>query len=228
MKFFQKSSIQTSCQVVLQVLPFLGQVGEPGLPGVPGERGHRGEPGIPGTDGTPGPRGEEGPRGKQGDSGRRNSQIFAFHSFNTTIPDCPDHTYSLWEGYSLISSGGKTQSLSKPGSCMRRFTFMKTSSDGETATTESQWHAADDVMEEMAGDEDGTKHSRELLYRKLVSRCSVCEVERTLLTIHSATSDLPECPPKWEGLWSGFSYYSKYVSCCNSSEIISQELKITV
>ena len=48
--------------------------------------------------------------------------------------------------------------------------------------------------------------------KKLVSRCSVCEVEGSVLTRHSMTTELPECPEGWESMWTGFTYQSLSVS----------------
>jgi hypothetical protein len=48
--------------------------------------------------------------------------------------------------------------------------------------------------------------------KKMVSRCSICEVEGSVLTRHSMTTELPECPEGWESLWTGFTYQSLSVS----------------
>lgn len=48
----------------------------------------------------------------------------------------------------------------------------------------------------------------EVTARKMVSRCSICEVEGSVLTRHSMTTELPECPEGWESLWTGFTYQS--------------------
>ena len=49
--------------------------------------------------------------------------------------------------------------------------------------------------------------------RRLVSRCSVCEVEGSVLTRHSMTTELPGCPKGWTSMWAGYSYQSVSVSC---------------
>ncbi len=77
--------------------------------------------------------------------------------------------------------------------------------------SESRWYAANDVESLSSSDEGESK------YRKMVSRCSVCEVERTLLAVHSGSTHNPECPPRWNTLWSGFSYISASVSDIASS-----------
>ena len=41
-----------------------------------------------------------------------------------------------------------------------------------------------------------------------VSRCSVCSVPGTVVTVHSQTSSLAECPNTWSSLWSGYSFIS--------------------
>lgn len=182
----------------------LGMTGGRGISGEQGPRGERGlsgEAGLPGLDGTPGPRGEEGPRGNQGEMGHGRSEIFTLHSFNHSIPECPQHSFSLWAGYSLVSLSSKLQPspLSNPSSCMRRFSTLTTLGEqGPDKDSVSVWHAAAQDVES-AGGKGGSDE---------VSRCAVCEVEGSLLTMHSMSTHLPSCPPSWGSLWSGFSYIS--------------------
>jgi integrin beta 8 len=154
------------------------------------------------VNGAPGPRGEEGLRGKQGKQGNGSSEVFVLHSYNSTVPRCPMATHTLWEGYSLgPGSAGSTlnKGISNPGTCMRQFSLLQTLANLGHASTASVWHAAGDVD----GVESG-KTVDEPTARKMAARCSVCEVERSLLTLHSGSTQLPQCPQGWESLWRGF------------------------
>lgn len=37
-------------------------------------------------------------------------------------------------------------------------------------------------------------------------RCSVCETTSTVISIHSQTIQIPDCPQRWESLWTGYSF----------------------
>lgn len=50
------------------------------------------------------------------------------------------------------------------------------------------------------------------LVQSAVARCSVCQLEGTLLTVHSESSHDPECPAGWGDLWTGFTYTLGVVS----------------
>lgn len=181
----------------------------PGDPGAQGESGLRGEAGIPGLGGTHGPKGEEGHHGKPGERGHGNSEIFTLHSFNHSVPACPQHSSLLWAGYGLVSLSSRLQpsALSNPNSCMRRFSVLTTLGGlGRDRDSISVWHAAvPDV--ESSGNVGGAKE---------VSRCAVCEMEGSLLTVHSMSTNIPPCPSSWDSLWSGFTYVSESaVSLCN-------------
>lgn len=39
-----------------------------------------------------------------------------------------------------------------------------------------------------------------------ISRCSVCEAPANVIAVHSQTSQVPECPQGWDGLWIGYSF----------------------
>lgn len=173
-----------------------------GTPGKPGGRGLHGATGADGVNGGPGPRGEEGQRGKQGAQGNGGSEVFVLHSFNSSVPQCPATARMLWEGFSLGSAFFKNS-----GSCMRRFSLLQTLANlGGHGSTESVWHAAVDVE----GVEDGRKVDEETA-KKMVARCSVCEMERSLLTLHSGSTQLPQCPEGWESMWTGFTYITSTV-----------------
>ena len=154
--------------------------------------------------GIPGARGEEGPRGKQGPQGNGSTEVFVLHSFNSTIPQCPQTAHMLWEGFGLTD-----KAISDSGSCMRRFSeFQKLDNLGSGGDgTRTLWYAASGV--------DGVQDGRELdvpTARKMAARCSVCEVERSLLTVHSGSTRLPQCPQGWESVWSGFTQVTSNVS----------------
>jgi integrin beta 8 len=41
---------------------------------------------------------------------------------------------------------------------------------------------------------------------KYVSRCTVCEAPANVMAMHSQTSQIPDCPRGWKGLWIGYSF----------------------
>ena len=174
------------------------------MDGLSGERGPEGKRGEQGMDGAPGPRGEDGPMGMKGERGDGHSAVFALHSFNSTVPTCPSSSHQLWEGYSIASKLTHSY-LSTPGSCVRRFVMLITTRQLDVGMA-SRWYGASDV------EFDGLGGQGESYFGRMVSRCSVCEVERTILTVHSISTRLPECPPKWQSFWSGFSFLSSAVS----------------
>ncbi|KAE8294821.1 Collagen alpha-1(IV) chain Arresten Precursor [Larimichthys crocea] len=42
--------------------------------------------------------------------------------------------------------------------------------------------------------------------KNYISRCSVCEARANVISVHSQTSSVPECPSGWDPLWSGYSF----------------------
>lgn len=40
----------------------------------------------------------------------------------------------------------------------------------------------------------------------VVNRCTVCEASTRVITVHSQSVQLPDCPDGWEPLWRGFSF----------------------
>ena len=188
-----------------------GEHGAAGRPGPRGERGSLGRAGLPGMDGAPGVRGEEGQQGGLGERGHGHSDILVVHSFRRAVPDCPTHSTLLWNGYSLLSLSSELppSPLSSISACPRQFSTQTTlgllDQDGGSA---SLWHAAaSSDQDPFVGGEEPPNMN--------VSRCAVCEVEATLLTVHSMSTKVPSCPPTWQGLWTGFSYISSrdLVSC---------------
>lgn len=104
---------------------FVGYEGEIGLKG---EAGAQGPPGLPGLDGYTGPKGEVGDPAPPPPDSKSRGFVFARHSQNVHIPDCPRNTDKLWEGYSIASVIGSSravgQDLGLGGSCMQRFSTM--------------------------------------------------------------------------------------------------------
>ena len=193
--------------ICLETLGMAGERGPSGNPGLQGNRGFIGEAGTPGLDGTPGSQGKEGPSGKHGERGRGNSEIFTLHSFNHSVPVCPQHSSLLWDGYSLASlSRGMSSPLSNSFSCARQFSILTTlRSQGPNKDSVSTWYAASDVKS--AGNGGGAGE---------VSRCAVCEMEGSLLTVHSLSTNVPPCPSSWESFWNGFTLVSETgVSLCH-------------
>jgi len=41
---------------------------------------------------------------------------------------------------------------------------------------------------------------------QFISRCSVCDVPANVVAFHSQTTDVPDCPRGWTGLWIGYSF----------------------
>jgi integrin beta 8 len=39
-----------------------------------------------------------------------------------------------------------------------------------------------------------------------ISRCVVCDVTTNTLAVHSQTTEVPQCPAGWKGLWIGYSF----------------------
>lgn len=168
---------------------------------------------MSGMDGSVGARGDEGATGVRGERGEARTHVFATHSFNSTVPECPGATDLLWEGYSLATSYNNPslqQALANPNSCMRRFSMLMTFADlDDNVGSSSYWNGAEDVVGSW---ERGEAVSDQTKIRSALARCSVCELQRSLLTVHSGSTHVPECPPGWGGLWTGFSYLTASVS----------------
>ena len=179
-----------------------GEQGEPGIDGQPGERGLKGERGTagrPGYDGRPGSPGDPGPPGRDGKNRHRRSELLTIHSHSTKVPTCPPNSHQLWDGYSY--EGSHTSS----SSCLPQFGALRS-----LHSIRSNWKA---IIMEGSNTLREVSHMDEAEARKLVSRCAVCEVESSVLTHHSLTTKLPECPEGWESLWVGFTFTKLDVSC---------------
>ena len=183
------------------------------MPGLSGRNGRDGDEGPRGHDGKPGSPGSPGLSGKDGRSGVSRGDIVVVHSQSRVPPECPGRATKLWDGYSFVQSVAAGSifgdDLGKPGSCLRAFTptpFTTCHGSGKCAGTDdnnlfgSDW-LANEQMEE--GVEIPVHGGRDF-----VSRCSVCEAPGSVLTVHSQLTELPDCPPSWESLWTGYSYWS--------------------
>ena len=161
-------------------------------------KGERGTAGRPGYDGRPGSHGEPGPPGRDGKHGHRSSELVTIHSHSTEVPTCPPNSRRLWDGYSY--EGSHTSS----SSCLPQFGALRS-----LHNIRSNWKA-------IAMENSDARHKDSLLdeaeARMLVSRCAVCEVQRSVLTHHSLTTKLPKCPDGWESLWVGFTFTKLDVS----------------
>lgn len=106
----------------------IGEVGLIGVEGPKGESGFPGAPGVPGLDGVQGTKGETGIDAQSPSRARSRGFVFARHSQDVHIPECPPNTERLWEGYSFASVIGSSravgQDLGKAGSCLLRFSTM--------------------------------------------------------------------------------------------------------
>lgn len=211
---------------------FDGRPGEPGLPGrkgdfgeegargfpgdfgFPGRRGERGDDGLPGLsgrDGLAGFPGDTGPKGLPGIGGAGPGIYFARHSQQTYVPDCPQGTTKMWDGYSLSfvvgNSRAHSQDLGLPGSCLRRFSTMpfmfcniNNVCNVAWRSDYSYWLATPEPMTPMM---DPVKEEQIQPY---ISRCVVCEAPSEIVAVHSQTMRIPDCPVGWSGLWIGYSF----------------------
>ena len=176
---------------VCQLCSLTGDAGLPGLDGSQGERGFKGdsgEPGERGIDGTLGREGEQGPRGIQGMPGTGVTEVIAVHSRSSSVPQCPDGSNLLWDGYSFVRF---ISDMARSGSCLRQFLPSGFKDRGKFSWLLSKQDVNEDKVQYGVAD---------------VSRCSVCEVTGSILTLHSQTTSVPECPETWSSVWAGYSY----------------------
>ena len=202
----------------LDGLPGLvGVKGKTGLQGVTGLQGLKGEPGTPGREGIPGKPGAPGVPGIEGlpaaEGPRPKPQGFyiAVHSQTARAPICPEGTALLWEGYSLLHVYGNAhaqgQDLGQPGSCMRKFSTMpylfcnlNEVCDYASRNDYSYWLSTTEPMPMMMTPIKGPD------MEKYISKCAVCETPTKVITMHSQTINVPECPENWSFLWAGYSF----------------------
>lgn len=197
-----------------------GARGEPGLPGLQGLQGPRGPPGlrgeiglagVPGLDGYPG---SPGPKGDQGQPcapapDYLTGILLVKHSQTPEVPQCqPGHT-KLWDGYSLLYVDGNdyahNQDLGSAGSCVRRFSTLPVLSCGQnnvcnyaSRNDKTFWLSTSAPIPMMPVVEDEMQ--------QYISRCVVCEVPSNVITVHSQSLSIPQCPNGWDSLWIGYSF----------------------
>lgn len=127
-----------------------------------------------------------------------------------TVPDCPEGSTILYRGFSLLFINGNNrahgQDLGSLGSCLPRFStmpflFCNTDRTCRYASRNdySYWLSTDEPPESQ------TLLSEDTL-RTHIGRCSVCEAPANVMAVHSQTRMVPDCPPDWNSLWSGFSF----------------------
>lgn len=183
--------------------------------------------GAPGQDGRP------GLQGLKGDTGRDCSHapdyfsgiLLVKHSQSSEIPRCDYGHTELWNGYSLLYVDGNdypaNQDLGSPGSCMRRFSTLPALSCGvnnvcnyASRNDRTFWLSTTAPIPMMPVAE------REM--EKYISRCVVCEIPQNVITLHSQTTDVPQCPNGWDGLWQGYSFIMVCYLNLNPNDCILQ------
>lgn len=202
-------------------------VGEKGMIGPQGMKGQKGEVGPPGADGRQGNNGADGQPGGQGPAGPPGTpfNLITLHSQTNSTPACPAGTVRLWTGYSLgFTDGdgfGHGQDLGKPGSCVRRFNtipFMMCrgrKGNGRChysfRSEKTYWlsTAANEIDDQIPMDQN----------ENYVSRCSVCEISSAVLTVHSQSTSIPNCPSSWTSLWTGYSFLMVSYTCASGLDL---------
>ena len=125
---------------------------------------------------------------------KKSNQFFLVrHSQSSSIPDCPMGTSALWSGYSLYSFSFDdnviTRDLGTVDSCIQvtneaYFSYCSGSSNCNTISTVA-WLSNRNTS---------------------ISRCSVCLVSSSPITLHSQSTNPPACPSNWSSLWVGYSH----------------------
>ena len=200
---------------ILSGLPGLpgpkGESGYPGSPGLQGEKGASGLPGFPGLEGPPGPPGPPGLSGAPGPAGPayKDGFVIVTHSQTTTVPQCPQGTQKLWDGYSLLYMEGNekahNQDLGHAGSCLPRFSTMpflfcdfNDVCNYASRNDKSYWLSTGAALPMMPVSEGEIE--------SYISRCSVCEAPSNVIAVHSQSIQIPNCPAGWSSLWIGYSF----------------------
>lgn len=125
----------------------------------------------------------------------KSNQFFLVrHSQSSSVPDCPTGTSTLWSGYSLYSfffgsNNTITRDLGSVDSCVQLvnqayFSYCSGASGCNTIST-VLWLSNRNIS---------------------ISRCSVCLVSSSPITLHSQSTIPPSCPPNWSSLWAGYSH----------------------
>ena len=115
------------------------------------------------------------------------------HSQSSSAPDCPMGTIGLWSGYSLYSFSFDNSTIMRDlgtvDSCVQvtsqaYFSYCSGSSHCNTIST-VLWLSNRNTS---------------------ISRCTVCLVPSSPITLHSQSTNPPSCPPNWSPLWVGYSH----------------------
>ena len=125
--------------------------------------------------------------------------MLILHSQSEAVPSCPDGFPLVASGYSFLqtsdsSFGVATQDLGSMGSCLRHFSPSLCSG----SDCVSYWLASNTNSLELSTND--MSHA--------ISRCSICLLTYSILTVHNLKHELPECPVGWNNLWNGYSFIS--------------------
>lgn len=161
--------------------------------------------------------GRPGLTGPKGESGQPCSEapdyltgiLLVKHSQTESVPQCEEGHVKLWDGYSLLYVDGNdyaaNQDLGSPGSCVRRFSTMPVMACGQnnvcnyaSRNDRTFWLSTSAPIPMMPVVE------REM--QQYISRCVVCEVPTNVITLHSQSLSVPDCPSGWNSLWIGYSF----------------------
>ncbi|KAK2709138.1 hypothetical protein QYM36_012957, partial [Artemia franciscana] len=228
-----------------------GKIGLPGERGEDGERGShgefgqigeigfKGEMGHRGRQGASGPRGAKGSKGTLGQDGvqthlKKLSYFITRHSQSRQIPECPIGTKKMWDGFSLSHFVGdhlsQDQDLGQPSSCLQVFNPMPFIFCSSRNSSETCNYASRNDYSYWLSTENGQRRSTRFTniegdeIKNYVSRCSVCEATRNVITVHSQSAEVPDCPLNWMELWSGYSFLM-YTKLNNNRKIRSADGK---
>lgn len=181
------------------------------LEGGRGIFGEQGDNGLPGPKGMTGYPGLSGVPGKTGPKSSSRGYYFTRHSQNTSIPECPQGTRVLWSGFSLLYILGHDKShgqdLGSPGSCLRRFSSIPYL---VCDSNQCRYVVENDYSYWLSTDAERPISNTPIVgldIQRFVSRCSVCEANTQVISVHSQSMFLPECPNNWKPLWEGYSFF---------------------
>lgn len=118
----------------------------------------------------------------------------------------------MWTGYSLLYIMGNEnahgQDLGSPGSCLRRFSVMPYMACD--VLDKCYYSSRNDYSYWLSTREPKPVSNHPIPandVQKYVSRCAVCESITQVIAVHSQTKNIPECPPKWDSVWVGWSFF---------------------
>ena len=153
------------------------------------------------------------------------SSILTVHSQSAIAPNCPPNTAKLWSGYSFgwIANGDhgwQGQDFGRSGSCLKTFAPLPliqcqgrqvngTRCRSASQNARSYWLAS---KQSAIPEKDTVSHAH-------ISRCSVCQVSGAVVTLHSQSTAIPDCPHQWMSLWTGYSHLSVSQNMCRHRRI---------